>query len=456
MRYLELVVRASRAGNILIASAVLLSAGFYNGYPLVTADAATYLASGFLPETPFDRPITYGLFLRAASMNGFSLWPVIALQALITAALLHRLLRHITSERRAGAGLLILSVILTLATPLSWVVSSLMPDIFTPVALLSLLLIILEKPGKGRHAGLFILYFVSVCMHMSHVLMFSVLIVALFLARKWIGGLEWKARLGLRRMGLLLFLTAGAIAAMGSAFAKSRHVFFMGAMVERGVAGAFLDEYCPTVPYRLCPYKDQLPRHGYDFVWAEDGPMQRSGGWAGSRDEYSAIIKATLTKPKYIWLQIRTSLAATCVQLGLFRPGDGNVAFREGSSVYAAMKQYLPRELKRFGNSRQNTGDMRLLSLWQQVIKLGVAAGALLLLLLALPGIWQNDRLRGIALVLISGVVLNAWACATFANSIDRLGARMVWLVLLAAIPLAMHALAPGSIRRLLKDGTAA
>jgi hypothetical protein len=52
----------------------LMLDAIYNGYPLVYSDTSTYLASGFELQTPVDRPITYGLFIRLTSLNGFSLW----------------------------------------------------------------------------------------------------------------------------------------------------------------------------------------------------------------------------------------------------------------------------------------------------------------------------------------------------------------------------------------------
>lgn len=69
--------------SIFIGAVILMTDAFYNGFPVVYSDTSTYLASGFEWETPFDRPITYGIFLRIFSLNGTSLWLVIFFQALI-------------------------------------------------------------------------------------------------------------------------------------------------------------------------------------------------------------------------------------------------------------------------------------------------------------------------------------------------------------------------------------
>lgn len=79
------MMRSPNFSDILIPSLVgailLMIPAFINGYPIVYSDTGTYLASAFLLETPFDRPITYGLFIRLASVNGMSLWGVIFLQS---------------------------------------------------------------------------------------------------------------------------------------------------------------------------------------------------------------------------------------------------------------------------------------------------------------------------------------------------------------------------------------
>jgi hypothetical protein len=72
---------------LLLGSLVLISAGIYNGFPLVTSDSGTYINSAIQLTVPDDRPITYGLFIL---ITGFkkSLWFVIFTQGLLLAWLL--------------------------------------------------------------------------------------------------------------------------------------------------------------------------------------------------------------------------------------------------------------------------------------------------------------------------------------------------------------------------------
>ena len=65
-----------------------LGFALYNGYPIVYSDTSTYIESGFSLQPPADRPITYGLFIRVFSLNGFSLWTVALMQSLIISFLI--------------------------------------------------------------------------------------------------------------------------------------------------------------------------------------------------------------------------------------------------------------------------------------------------------------------------------------------------------------------------------
>ena len=55
---------------VFLGALCLMLDAFCNGFPIVYSDTSTYIASGLELETPFDRPITYGLFLRFFSLNG--------------------------------------------------------------------------------------------------------------------------------------------------------------------------------------------------------------------------------------------------------------------------------------------------------------------------------------------------------------------------------------------------
>ena len=241
---------------ILAGAVILVSAACYNGFPTVYSDTSTYLASGFELGTPFDRPITYGLFLRLASLDGFSMWPIVLLQGLIVSYLIWLTCAWLLRSASVKLHLLVIAA-LTICLSLSWVVSQIMPDIFTPIMVLAFILLTSGSLQRGNKALVFVIYTVSCCMHLSHPLYgFGLIVIALlmhaFLAR------SMRRVIDVRSLIILLGLTGASILSMGAAMSKSRSIFFMGAMAEHGILKTFLDEKCPT-DYRLCALKDSIP-----------------------------------------------------------------------------------------------------------------------------------------------------------------------------------------------------
>ena len=413
---------------------ILMIPAFVNGYPVVYSDTSTYLASGFGLNPPFDRPITYGLFLRIASLNGLSLWPVIFFQSLILSYLVFRLLEGFMTRNRwyylAGTGTML---VLALFTGASWTASQVIADLFTPIMVLTLLVILVVHVPRNERILLYILFFLSTAMHISHLSISLMLVALLFIAGR-IRSLRLDSWFRIRPLLVALGLTLAAYLVMAPAISKSRHVFLMGAMVENGIAKRFLDQQCPGHDYSLCAYKDSLPGKAWEFIWNEDSPFYKIGGWDGTKKEFNAIIRETLTSPKYLLLHIRESMRATGRQLVKFRSGDGNGVFLEGTPLYRRMEKYFPRELQSYRNSMQNRDKLGFLGPWNRLhlVFIVVSLGGLVLLLIRKAK--KGSRLTAMLVVLLLAVVINAWSCGTFAGPVDRLGSKMVWLVPLGVI----------------------
>ena len=418
---------------VLLSPALLMVPAFINGYPLVYSDTSTYLASGFLWETPFDRPITYGLFVRLSSLNGASLWLTVYFQSLLVSWTIWLLVSDLMHQWKEW-GFLLVMVLLASFTSLSWTCSQLMPDIFTPIMMLSASLVLVKKGTTARTVVLFVLFTVSACMHMSHLvtglafLLFCTVIFRLPAIRRTIHFSPY------RRIALLGLLTIASVLTMGSAMAKSRHAFFMGAMVEHGIVQAYLQKHCEEKKYRLCQYKDSLDMRAYEFLWNKSSPFYTMGDFSGTRDEFNEIIYGTLTEPEFILLHISASLKATARQCTLFKMGDGNGPFIAGTELAGRIKEYLPGEYPSYLNDRQNKGELGFLAAWNaiQAIFVALALVALLWLWIATRKKWNEWRIFVVAL--LSFVVMNMWASATFANAIDRLGSKVIWIIPLLAL----------------------
>jgi hypothetical protein len=419
----------------LLGALFLMLDAFYNGYPIVYSDTSTYLASGFHLETPVDRPITYGLFIRITSINGISLWLTIFCQSLILSYLLFLFMEQFVGEKFTIKYGLLLILLISLFTGSSWTSSQLMADIFTPIAALSLALILFGNLKKSTQISLIALYVISICMHIGHVLFFGILLITVLGLKKWFFEKDYLPDL-YKKLSILFVLTLASILTMGSAISKSKDVFMMGAMVEQGITKQYLDEYCGTKQYKICQYKDSLPKTFNAFVWDTNSVFYKTGGWAAeNRKEYNDIIMSTFKKPKYIFLHIAASLKATLTQLASFAIADGNGIFLNGTELYARITKFVGRETKIYSESRQNRGEFLFVSIPNKLYNSIVFISALLLLLLL---VFYSNRLnknfKRVAFFTLIAIVINAWDSGTFSCVADRFGCKMMWLLPLLAI----------------------
>ena len=423
----------TKAIYIFCGALFLMFDGFVNGFPIVYSDTSTYIASGFEVETPFDRPITYGLFIRAFSLNGLSLWFVVFFQSLLLSYLIFLLIKQVAEESYLKYGLITI-IILSVFTGVSWTASQLMPDIFTSIALIAAILILLGKFKKRELIFLYTIFFFSIAMHISHLIFFALFLIILFALRKYFFLGSFYSRVK-QKITIMFFLVIISIIAMSSAISKSKHVFLMGAMVEHGIAQSFLNDNCGSAEYKLCAYKDSLPDKAYKFIWDEKSPFYKIGGWEGTKEEFNKIIFKTLTTPKYIRIHIAESCKATIQQLILFGIGDGNGSFLSGTRLYERVEKYIPSDLHFYSVSNQNKEQFGFIKYFNMFYSAIIIMSSMLLIFFSVK--YKSYFIPNIYFIIIAictGVLLNAWSCGTFANAVDRLGCKMIWLIPFLAI----------------------
>ncbi len=322
---------------------------------------------------------------------------------------------------------LIIILILSFATTLPWVCSTLMPDIFTPILILALTLIIFESEISKNQKGFYYIIFIIACsMHLSHLLFSIVMILILLILNK-----KYFYNLIKRRSLIILFLLSTFSIIPGlSAFTKSKHIFFFGAMVEHGIVKEFLNENCQTNQYKLCEFKDHLPKHAYEFVWNPESPFYKCGGWKGTEKEFNEIIFSTLSRPKYIWLHIKASFFATVDQLTKFDIGDGLGSFDKSSLLYQRIEKYCVSDINFYKQSSQFNEKQDLISVYNILIEIMLLI-CLISILITL--IMKNHQLNNVQLSLtflfFISIIINAWNNGTFANALDRLGSKVIWMI---------------------------
>ncbi|HRY31994.1 MAG TPA: hypothetical protein P5531_03400 [Bacteroidales bacterium] len=419
---------------ILTGGFILCFWAFYNHYPITFWDTGAYLYAGYHNAVPLDRPIIYGLFLRHVSMAD-SLWLVVLAQGLIVSLLVYYYFYYLTASRFRGTFFLFYIFLLTFLTGASFTVSTLMPDIFTSVALLSLGLLLMVRQMKIRDLIIICFLFVlGISVHNSHIMIvFTVLFVIsiLWLFRKFRLKLEFLSTKKLIISWILLFCATGGVSlthhALGKTWAISRgtHMFMMARLADLGILQDYLQKNCWYKDYRICAYKDEIP---WDFLWdAEKSPVYKTGGWEANRLEYNAIIQNIFRQPEYTKIFISRSFESSFKLFFSFDTGEMPKQY-EGTNTFTMIQKKFGMQVKEYFSARQcNTGiDFTFVNKLQLLL---LSFGFFALICLLFSGITLKHRFL-IAFILGS-LYINALICAAFSGVFDRYQSRIAWMLLL-------------------------
>ncbi|HEX2616838.1 MAG TPA: hypothetical protein VHL57_04800, partial [Flavobacteriales bacterium] len=272
---------------ILAGAVLLLTPALVNGFPFVYPDTGTYLASAFRGYVPVDRPYWYGVFLRVASLGGHSFWSMVCVQALGCSSYVLRTLRLFAVPAVARRRALVAFVLLAGASSAGFFMGQLMPDAFTGIGLLALLHFLVPRKTRAWQL-LDLLVLLAACwMHLSHLLILP-LSGALFLwmMRHMFSDAPWVRWVRLAGFTVLAWMGLGlANLAVDGAFyiSRSGHAFLIARLLDTGILKDWLDAHCSDTTRGLCHYKDSLPANGNVFLWKQESPLYRQGGWLATR-----------------------------------------------------------------------------------------------------------------------------------------------------------------------------
>lgn len=421
----------------LLGAMLLLIPAFYNGYPLMNPDTGTYLASGFKPETPFDRPITYGLLIRLLSLNGASLWLFVYAQAAFTAWLLMKVVQRTTGDTLHVPLTLFVIAFLSVCTSLSWLVSQVEPDLYTAMACLCATLILLNKENKSMTIVLYVFFFICVAIHLSHPLIFCLLLVLLFLLKPVYAPKETYKRIN-TQLCVLVLLTLSSIAIMGSAYSKSKHIFFAATLVHKKLFKAYLDEQCPVKNFSICLYKDEIPENPDEFMWNENGPLSKAGGWGAVKADFNEIAHDILTKPQYLSKFANAAIRQSALQAMTFNIGDGNFRFAPGSNVNNRVREYFPQEAGRFDRSKQNEQLLSTPFRTANILFTFIIIFSIVTIIMLLVRSKPTYVVRSLLILCLSAIIINIVDCGSFGVTNGRYGAKMIWLIPFCATVMAL------------------
>lgn len=424
--------------------ALLLSIiGLYNGYPLVYSDTGTYIYSGFDKFIPYDRPITYGLFLKFFSLN-YSAWFVIIVQNIITSFVIYETFK-LFEFKKERLTLFFLGTILFLVffTGIGWYTNQLMPDFLVPISALTIFILLLKR---DLNYPLFILLSIilvfSLVSHFSHLLIGTLLVLVVLFCRAMfkyeflLFSLKRAIIVSMVVLSGWLFLpTLNYIIEKQFIISKGSHVFLMSHLNDTGILKKFLDENCNSLEFKdfkLCQFKDSLPKDAASFIWSSN-IVDSCVGWQGSKNEYSKIINATLTRPKYLFMNIYRSTTYGFIQLTKNDIGSGLSAYNEGSAPYGQIHWRFNSELNNYLNSRQNKweGFELKFDTLNQFNLFILLMSLLFVVFLFASNIYKRIDPKTLLFILLACfvIVLNSFVTAGLNCPYDRYQARIVWLL---------------------------
>lgn len=409
----------------LMGTLLLLLGAFYNGFPLLNPDDGTYLNVAFTNSTAADRPPFYSFFIAATAVYKTIWLPIIFQCLLLSFLIVEMILVWLPSAGFKMIGLIFF--LLVALTPIAWFSGQLSADIFCAIMILSLVLF-LEQSAVWKSIIFASIFFFSLLTHNSNV--FSALAFLIF-CLVWIYFFhksQIKKVLQLTTITILAFFTictVNLIEHQSFTFSKVGHVFLMGKLIEAGILKQFLDDNCRQENYPLCAYKDSLPSFASDFIWLEQSPFHKTGGWDNSKESYNHIIHQTLTQPKYIKLHALESITKTASLLRLTYAGDGFYNFSPSSNVYQYVKNLVPNDLIPMLAAKQQQDKLNL-DIFNSLYIPFLLLSTFLLLIFSYV---THQKFRFYIAVVLGLIVTNAFVAATFANILSRLNARVIWLI---------------------------
>lgn len=427
---------------------------FFNGFPLVYSDTGTYIISGMEMAIPKDRPVIYGLFIKYFSLN-FSLWFVLFFQSAIASYVIWEFSKLFFKGFKFRYYILLV-FLLSSFTGLSWYSSQIMPDIFTLVSIMLIVLLLFEnKHSQTKNAVFYLFLLLSVSVHFSNILIAAIVLIGLFVISKssvLSKSLNDSLRYRLPILGLIGSIVFVSLVnfSIGRTFKinQGSHVYLMGRMLDSGVLVSFLQKECNNYDYALCPYKDRIPEHSRKLLWDQDSPLYDLGGWENSRAAFNEVLFGILTNPKHLSLFVFNSFTSTIAQLFQNDIGSGIKSdwyATPSSPPYAAISKHFNKDLNQYIQSRQNT------NIWGQGLDfdcLNIINHLLLIfsvLVLLAATFFESlkskmpDLTRFLIIALVLGVLSNALVTASFANVYDRLQARISWVLIYLGIILSLY-----------------
>jgi hypothetical protein len=420
---------------------------FFNRFPLLYPDSMTYIGDGRIVARAIFlhhfsdyygmRSFFYSLVILPFHWN-FTLWPVAALQCLLVACVLWLVVRSF-APRQTILPYLVLVLLLSLFTGMSWYSTLIMPDFLGPLLYLSFYLLVFARETLAPWERI-ILYLISwwaITSHTTHLLLAAGLcmILALLLAvdRR---DFHHRIRPVLEVAAIVALAAASQLALYSYLYGKpslngEQLPFLTARIIADGPGRWYLEKHCGELKWAICNHVHNLPGDSDEFLWGADGIYQSATEDEMRRLSQEEIPFVLATLRAYPRQQFSRSAASFWGQLTNFGFDDLDAS----SWVLDQFATVLPRARSSYVGSLQARSVLPL-DLLDSIQNWAVLA-SLAIITVFVPLLWRrhSPRLIGLSIIIVSIVVANALITGTVSMVEDRFECRVIWLVpLLAAI----------------------
>jgi hypothetical protein len=430
-----------RRAAISLGALLLYWPAFYNGFPLLYPDSMTYVGDG----PPVARAIFLHQFSDYYGMRSFfyslgilpfhwnlTLWPVAALQCLLVACILWLVVRSF-APRQTILPYLVLVLLLSLFTGMSWYSTLIMPDILGPLLYLSIYLLVFARETLAPWERI-ILYLISwwaITSHTTHLLLAAGLcmILALLVAvvRR---DFHHRIRPVLEVAAIVALAAASQLALYSYLYGKpslngEQPPFLTARIIADGPGRWYLEKHCGELKWAICNHVHNLPGDPDEFLWGADGIYQIATEDEMKRLSQEEIPFVLATLRAYPRQQFSRSAANFREQLTDFGFDDLDAS----SWVLDQFATVLPRARSSYVGSLQARNALPL-DLLDSIQNWAVLT-SLAIITVFVPLLWRrhSPRLIGLSIIIVSIVVANALITGTLSMVEDRFECRVIWLV---------------------------
>lgn len=441
---------ASLAATLVAGALLLCLPAFINGQPLLFTDTTDYISDG-LHLVRFEwfenrRPVFYGLAIWFLHWER-TVWPVVFAQGLVVSHLIWLTLRALGAAPRPPV-LLGVVLALTVATPLAWYVSQIVPDVFLGVVVLALFLLgfCRGRLGTGEAVYLFLLASASICFHLSFLAV--ALAIAAVTAAAWSLRRTWRAQVrpllvaGPIALSLAALFSFSLVMHQQVSLGPTSPPFLLARLLADGPAKAYLRASCARTPYRLCGFFEELPDWSDGILWMSPQFSRRVMADAIRAESGSIIAGTTRMFPGWVAGNMAKATALQLVTIASeanFHPDQQR-----------AVRTHYPYLGPDYGNSLQGRGLLNEGSLagmnrfHAAVAAAGLAAAGLLAAACARRRAFRPIILLG--LIALS-LVTNAFVTGALSVVSERYQGRGVWLLPFLVIAAGLDLLRSDAVR---------